>query len=328
MISLIFLTGKHEDAPMVKKRDVIENANISTPDRDYAVINIEPDKDVVISSDRKHEDKTKIVTDDAPHGPMVEKRDNLKSTMIPIPDAGDKVINMGPDEDVVTTSNKKHENILIIGNGEAARRPMAEESDNLQNTEINKQWVREKIANFEANQNVIIDSDRKHEKLNIGNYYAPRGPIAEKSDIKNTEIKKQWLRDKIAIFETEKSDNLKNSKINKQCLRDKIAKFEARQNVINSDRKHENKRIIGNVEAACGPMAEKGDKLKNTKIKKQWLRDKIAKFEARQKVIIDSDSRAGCCCEPSIYMGSSWRRLDVNKKRQIPGSVSVVPHWI
>ncbi|XP_077139324.1 uncharacterized protein LOC143804778 [Ranitomeya variabilis] len=57
----------------------------------------------------KHEEQTNIVIDVAPHEPMVKKREILNSTMIPMPDAGDVVINMGPDEDAVTDPRKHQE---------------------------------------------------------------------------------------------------------------------------------------------------------------------------------------------------------------------------
>ncbi|XP_077137558.1 uncharacterized protein LOC143803661 [Ranitomeya variabilis] len=205
--------GKHEDGPMVKERDVLENANISTPGPVDVVINIETDKDVAISSDRKHEEQTKIVTDIAPQGPMVEKREILNSTMIPVPDAIDEVVNMGPDEDAVTAPDRNHK---------APRGPLAEERDKLKNIKLPPGRVRDIVAKYTAYQNAIINSDRKHEnKRNIGNYEAPCGPLAGKRD------------------------NLKTIEIPSPRVRDIVAKYKAYQNaIINSDRHQEDKKHL------------------------------------------------------------------------------------
>ncbi|XP_077148395.1 uncharacterized protein LOC143809128 isoform X3 [Ranitomeya variabilis] len=205
--------GKHEDGPMVKERDVLENANISTPGPVDVVINIETDKDVAISSDRKHEEQTKIVTDIAPQGPMVEKREILNSTMIPVPDAIDEVVNMGPDEDAVTAPDRNHK---------APRGPLAEKRDKLKNIKLPPGRVRDIVAKYTAYQNAIINSDRKHEnKRNIGNYEAPCGPLAGKRD------------------------NLKTIEIPSRRVRDIVAKYKAYQNaIINSDKHQKDEKHI------------------------------------------------------------------------------------
>ncbi|XP_077148390.1 uncharacterized protein LOC143809122 isoform X2 [Ranitomeya variabilis] len=290
--------GKHEDGPMVTERDVLENANISTPGPVDVVINIEPDKDVAISSDRKHEEQTKIVIDVAPHGPMVEKREILNSTMIPMPDARDAVINMDPDEDAVTAPDRKHENKLNIGNYEAPHGPLAEKSDHLKNIKISPGRVSDLVAKYKAYQNAIAKFHRKHEgKTNIVTDVAPHGPMVEKREILNSTMipvpdaddevinmrpdedavtapdRKHENKLNIGNYEAprgplaEKSDHLKNIKISPGRVSDLVAKYKAYQNAIAKfDRKHENKRNIGNYEAPRGPLAGKRDNLKTIEI--------------------------------------------------------------
>ncbi|XP_077148483.1 uncharacterized protein LOC143809258 [Ranitomeya variabilis] len=314
-------TGKHEDGPMVKKRDVLENADISTPAPADIVINIETDKDVAISSDRKHEEQTEIVTDVAPHGPMVENRDILNSTMIP--DAGDAVINMGPDEDVVTARHRKHENNLNIGNHEAPRGPLAEKSDYLKDFQLFRIRFKDAITELKAYQNAMVKSDRKHENnLNIGNHEAPRGPLAEKSDYlkdfqlfriqfndvitenkayQNTMVKSDRKHENnlnIGNHEAprgplaEKSDYLKDFQLFRIQFNDVITELKAYQNaMVKSDRKHENNLNIGNHEAPRGPLAEKSDYIKDFQLFRIQFNDVITENKAYQNTMVKSDRK-------------------------------------
>ncbi|XP_077148394.1 uncharacterized protein LOC143809128 isoform X2 [Ranitomeya variabilis] len=292
--------GKHEDGPMDNERDVLENANISTPGP-VDVINIETDKDVAISSHRKHEEQTKTVTDIAPHGPMVEEREILNSTMIPMPDTADVVINMGPDEDEVTAPDRKHED-----------GPMVKERDVLENANISTPGPVDVVINIETDKDVAISSDRKHEEqTKIVTDIAPQGPMVEKREILNsTMIPVPDAIDEVVNMGpdedavtapdrnhkaprgplAEKRDKLKNIKLPPGRVRDIVAKYTAYQNaIINSDRKHENKRNIGNYEAPCGPLAGKRDNLKTIEIPSRRVRDIVAKYKAYQNAIINSD---------------------------------------
>ncbi|XP_077148391.1 uncharacterized protein LOC143809122 isoform X3 [Ranitomeya variabilis] len=246
----------------------------------------------------KHEEQTKIVIDVAPHGPMVEKREILNSTMIPMPDARDAVINMDPDEDAVTAPDRKHENKLNIGNYEAPHGPLAEKSDHLKNIKISPGRVSDLVAKYKAYQNAIAKFHRKHEgKTNIVTDVAPHGPMVEKREILNSTMipvpdaddevinmrpdedavtapdRKHENKLNIGNYEAprgplaEKSDHLKNIKISPGRVSDLVAKYKAYQNAIAKfDRKHENKRNIGNYEAPRGPLAGKRDNLKTIEI--------------------------------------------------------------
>ncbi|KAM4024215.1 uncharacterized protein ACNLHF_025141 [Anomaloglossus baeobatrachus] len=59
----------------------------------------------------EHEEKIKLIADDAPHGPKTENGDILEETKIPVSGPPDVVIGM-PDEDVVTASGPSD---VIIG---------------------------------------------------------------------------------------------------------------------------------------------------------------------------------------------------------------------
>ncbi|XP_077148985.1 uncharacterized protein LOC143809899 isoform X2 [Ranitomeya variabilis] len=233
--------GKHEDGPMVNERDVLENANISTPGP-VDIINIETDKDVAIFSDRKHEEQTKIVTDVAPHGPMVEKREILNSTMIPMPDAGEEVINMGPDEYAVTIPDipmpDAGDEVINMGPDEYAVTipdiPMPDAGDEVINMGLDEYAVTipdipmpdagDEVINMGPDEYAVTIPDiaGKHEnKLNIGNHEAPRGPLAEKRD------------------------NLKNIKFSPIEFGDVIIKFKSNQKaIINSDKHQEDEKHI------------------------------------------------------------------------------------
>ncbi|XP_077148397.1 uncharacterized protein LOC143809129 isoform X2 [Ranitomeya variabilis] len=85
---------------------------------------------------------------------MVEKREILNSTMIPVPDAIDEVVNMGPDEDAVTAPDRNHK---------APRGPLAEKRDKLKNIKLPPGRVRDIVAKYTAYQNAIINSDKHQE---------------------------------------------------------------------------------------------------------------------------------------------------------------------
>ncbi|XP_077131472.1 uncharacterized protein LOC143786111 [Ranitomeya variabilis] len=54
----------------------------------------------------KHEDYIAITIDDSPHGPGNERRDVLTGSKISVPGPPGVVINISPDEDEVTSSDR------------------------------------------------------------------------------------------------------------------------------------------------------------------------------------------------------------------------------
>ncbi|KAM4041645.1 uncharacterized protein ACNLHF_012627 [Anomaloglossus baeobatrachus] len=122
--------------PMAENRDVLENTSISTPKPNDVVINRNLYKDVIISSDRKQEDKIRIVNDAAYHRPMAENRDVFVNTSISTPKPNDVVINRNLDKDVIVSSNKKQEDGTRIVNCAAHHRPEAEKRKVFQNCNI------------------------------------------------------------------------------------------------------------------------------------------------------------------------------------------------
>ncbi|XP_077148413.1 uncharacterized protein LOC143809158 isoform X2 [Ranitomeya variabilis] len=128
----------------------------------------------------------------------------------------------GSDDRATTAPLGNHENKLNIGNDESPGGPLAEKSDKLKNIRIPPSRVSDLVAKFQSHQNVIVNSDRKHEnKLNIGNDESPRGPWAEKSD------------------------ELKNIRIPPSRVSDLVAKFNSYQNAsVNSDKHQEDKKHV------------------------------------------------------------------------------------
>ncbi|XP_077148412.1 uncharacterized protein LOC143809158 isoform X1 [Ranitomeya variabilis] len=158
----------------------------------------------------------------APHGPLAEKRDKLKNIRIPSGPVRDLVAKFQSHQNTIVNSDRNHENKLNIGNDESPGGPLAEKSDKLKNIRIPPSRVSDLVAKFQSHQNVIVNSDRKHEnKLNIGNDESPRGPWAEKSD------------------------ELKNIRIPPSRVSDLVAKFNSYQNAsVNSDKHQEDKKHV------------------------------------------------------------------------------------
>ncbi|XP_073399250.1 uncharacterized protein [Dendrobates tinctorius] len=62
---------------------------------------------ILASIARKHEDYITYTNEDSPHGPENEQRDVLTGSEISVPGAPDVVINISPDEDEVTSSDRE-----------------------------------------------------------------------------------------------------------------------------------------------------------------------------------------------------------------------------
>ncbi|XP_077148942.1 uncharacterized protein LOC143809835 [Ranitomeya variabilis] len=139
-------TGEHEDeimtvnqdaphGPMAEEKVVLKNTNISRPGPHYVITTIDPYEDMIISSDREHEDEIMIVNEATPHGPMAEKRDVLKNTNISTsgPHYGTIIIDQYEDKII---SDREHVDEINILNDDAPHGPIAENRDVIKNRNI------------------------------------------------------------------------------------------------------------------------------------------------------------------------------------------------
>ncbi|XP_077148940.1 uncharacterized protein LOC143809831 [Ranitomeya variabilis] len=104
--------------PMDKNTDVLKHTNISTPGPGYVVINMDPDEDSIISSDRGICDKINA-----------ETKHVLENNNISISGSGYVIINVDPDEDVdifYDCNDGEHVDEINILNHDAPHGPIAE----------------------------------------------------------------------------------------------------------------------------------------------------------------------------------------------------------
>ncbi|XP_077129565.1 uncharacterized protein LOC143784820 [Ranitomeya variabilis] len=111
-------TITNEDAPHgpeAEKGDFLKDNNIIMAHPTDREIPTSLDGNVVIASDRKHEDDVPITTDDSPHGPGTEQRDVLTGNKISVPGPPDVVIDISPDEEEVTSSDREFDIFCTSG---------------------------------------------------------------------------------------------------------------------------------------------------------------------------------------------------------------------
>ncbi|KAM4042068.1 uncharacterized protein ACNLHF_012918 [Anomaloglossus baeobatrachus] len=118
------------------------------------------------------------------HGPVDEKRDDLKNINISLPGPGYVIIKMDKDDNVNISSDRKQEDEIRIVNDAANHGPMAEKRDVLENTSISTPKPNDVVINMNLDKDVIISSDRKQEgETHIVNCAAHHRPEAEKRNV-------------------------------------------------------------------------------------------------------------------------------------------------
>ncbi|XP_077131630.1 uncharacterized protein LOC143786239 [Ranitomeya variabilis] len=111
-------TITNEDAPHgpeAEKGDFLKDNKIIMAHPTDRKIPTSLDGNVFIASDRKHEDDKPITIDDSPHGPGNDQGDVLTGNKISVPGPPDVVIDISPDEDEVTSSDREFDIFCTSG---------------------------------------------------------------------------------------------------------------------------------------------------------------------------------------------------------------------
>ncbi|XP_075189108.1 uncharacterized protein LOC142282556 isoform X1 [Anomaloglossus baeobatrachus] len=127
------------------------------------------------------EEKTPLIDDGAPHGPMDDQRDVLTTTDISMSGPHYVAINMDPYEDVIVSSDKEQEDKMTNLNDGG---PMAETRDVIEKTNISTAGPHYVITDIDHYEDVTIASDKEQED-GITNVidYAPQGLMDENQDV-------------------------------------------------------------------------------------------------------------------------------------------------